>query len=71
MSPIIKNVNSVLMPAIFIAWVTCGVVLICQYKGILPWFDEWIELAIIIVALVPPLLLILYGVVEVIRNLRL
>lgn len=54
MSQVSKSLKSLAVPFIFILWVVCGVILICQYKGILPIFDQWIEWFMIIVTIVPP-----------------
>jgi magnesium-transporting ATPase (P-type) len=69
MSQLMKTINSIATPAIFIAWVVCGVVLICQYKGMLPWLDYWPEMVIVLITAIPPALLILYTIVEAAKKI--
>jgi len=33
----------------------------------LPWFDQWAEAAIMLVAFIPPLLLAMYAVAEILK----
>lgn len=68
MSSILKSINAFLTPFLFIVWVVCGVVLICQYKGMLPWLEGWPQTLIWLVVLVPPVLLALYSLLELLRK---
>jgi hypothetical protein len=62
-----RRLDSIAFPAILIIWVTCGVVLICQYKGMIPWFDQPIESLIILIAAIPPVLLAMYVAGQIIK----
>jgi hypothetical protein len=64
-----RRLDNIVFPAVLITWVTCGVVLICQYKGMIPWLDQWPESVIIAVTAIPPLLLAMYVVGEVLKML--
>jgi hypothetical protein len=55
-----RRLDSIAFPAALIIWVICGVVLICQYKGMLPWLEEWPEAVVVLVVAIPPLLLAMY-----------
>ncbi|WP_048198585.1 hypothetical protein [Methanocella arvoryzae] len=68
MSSIVRNVQAFLTPFLFIVWVVCGVVLICQYKGMLPWLEGWSQTLIVLIVIVPPVLLIIYAVIEVLKK---
>ncbi len=68
MSSLAKNLNAFLTPFVFIVWVVCGVVLICQYKGMLPWLEGWPQTLILLITFVPPVLLLLYAVAELLRK---
>lgn len=68
MSSLLKNINAFLTPFIFILWVVCGVVLICQYKGMLPWLEGWPQTLIVLIVFVPPVLLALYVIAELLRK---
>jgi hypothetical protein len=68
MSSLSKSLNAFLTPFVFIAWVICGVVLICQYKGMLPWLEGWPQTLILLITFVPPVLLLLYAIVELLRK---
>ena len=62
-----RTLESIAYPAVLVAWVVCGVVLVCQYKGMVPWLDQWPEGLILLVTFVPPLLLAVYVAGEVIK----
>ena len=64
-----RRLDSIGFPIVLIIWVICGVVLICQWKGMLPWFDQWVEAAIMLVTFIPPLLLAMYAVAEILKVL--
>ena len=68
MSSLLKSINAFLTPFIFIVWVVCGVVLICQYKGMLPWLEGWPQTLIVLIVFVPPVLLTLYAVAELLKK---
>jgi hypothetical protein len=55
-----RRLDSIAFPAVLITWVVCGVVLICQYKNMLPWLEEWPEAVVMLVVAIPPLLLAMY-----------
>jgi hypothetical protein len=55
-----RRLDSIAFPAILVTWVVCGVVLICQYKGMLPWLEQWPEAVIVFIVAVPVLLLAMY-----------
>ena len=67
-APILKTLNAYATPFVFIIWVVCGIVLILQYKGMLPWFEGWQEQLILIVTFVPPILLSLYAIVQIVKK---
>lgn len=62
-----RRLDSIAFPAVLITWVICGVVLICQYKGMIPWFDQVIEYPIMLITAIPPLLLAMYVVGQVLK----
>jgi hypothetical protein len=62
-----RRLDSLAFPAILTVWVICGVVLICQYKGMLPWLEQWPEAAIVLITFIPPLLLAMYAVSEILK----
>lgn len=62
-----RRLENVLFPTILIVWVTCTVVLICQYKGMVPWLGQAPEAVIVLVTAIPPLLLAMYIVSELFR----
>jgi len=68
MASFLKTLNAYATPFIFIIWVVCGIVLILQYKGMLPWFEGWQEQLILIVTFVPPMLLSLYAAVQIMKK---
>ncbi|WP_424357712.1 hypothetical protein [Methanocella sp. MCL-LM] len=68
MSSLLKSLNAFLTPFLFIAWVVCGVVLICQYKEMLPWLEGWPQTLILLITFVPPILLAIYAVVEIVKK---
>jgi hypothetical protein len=55
-----RRLDSIAFPAVLVTWVVCGVVLICQYKGMLPWLEQWPEAVIVFIVAVPVLLLAMY-----------
>jgi hypothetical protein len=55
-----RRLDSIVFPALLVTWVVCGVVLICQYKGMLPWLEQWPEAVIVLIVAVPVLLLAMY-----------
>lgn len=57
-----RRLDSIGFPAILVTWVVCGVVLICQYKGMLPWLEQSPEAVILLIVAIPPLLLAMYVV---------
>lgn len=68
MSSILKTIYAYLTPFLFIIWVVCGVVLICQYKEMLPWLEGWPQQLILLITFVPPILLVLYAIAELVRK---
>jgi hypothetical protein len=62
-----RRLDSIGFPALLIIWITCGVVLICQYKGMIPWLDQWLEVPILLITAIPPLLLAMYVVAELLK----
>lgn len=62
-----RRLDSIAFPAILVVWVACGVVLICQHKGMIPWFDPWIESLIMLVTAIPILMLAMYVVGQVLK----
>ncbi len=64
-----RRLESIGFPAILIIWVTCGVVLVCQYKGMIPWFDQGVESVIVLVTAIPVLLLAMYVIAQVLKML--
>ena len=62
-----RRLDSLFFPAVLIIWVTCGVVLICQYKGMIPWLEQWPEALIVLITLAPPALLGTYVVVQLVK----
>ncbi|HMK48395.1 MAG TPA: hypothetical protein VK436_17365 [Methanocella sp.] len=68
MASFLKTFNAYATPFIFIIWVVCGIVLVLQYKGMLPWFEGWQEQLILIVTFVPPILLSLYAVAQIVKK---
>ncbi len=65
-----RRLDSLFFPAALIIWVTCGVVLICQYKGMIPWLEQWPEALIVLITLIPPALLGAYIVAQLIRMVQ-
>jgi hypothetical protein len=55
-----RRLDSIAFPAILVTWVVSGVVLICQYKGMLPWLEQWPEAVIVFIVAIPVLLLAMY-----------
>ena len=55
-----RTLDSLAFPTILVIWVVCGVVIICQYKGMIPWFENWVEGAIVLITAIPPILLAMY-----------
>jgi hypothetical protein len=55
-----RRLDSLAFPAVLVTWVLCGVVLICQYKGMLPWLEQSPEAVIVLIVAIPPLLLAMY-----------
>jgi hypothetical protein len=64
-----RRLDSIGFPVVLVTWVICGVVLICQWKGMLPWFDQLPEALVMLVAFIPPLLLAMYAVAEILKIL--
>ncbi len=62
-----RKFQSLMYPAALVIWVICGVVLICQYKGMIPWFGEWPEAIVVLVTVIPPLWLVMYVLAQVIK----
>ncbi len=62
-----RRLDSIAFPAILVTWVICGVVLICQYKGMLPWFGQWIDYPIMAIVAIPPILLGMYVVGQILK----
>lgn len=68
MSSLLKSLNAFLTPFAFIVWVVCGVVLICQYKEMLPWLEGWPQTLILLITFVPPVLLAIYAVIQLAKK---
>ena len=62
MGPWRRKLDSLAFPALLVTWVVSGIVLICQYKGMLPWLEQWPEAVIVLIVAVPVLLLAMYVV---------
>ncbi len=62
-----RRLDSIGFPAVLIAWVTCGVILICQWKGMIPWFDQTIEAIVVLITAIPPLLLAMYIISQILK----
>jgi hypothetical protein len=64
-----RRLDSLVFPAVLIIWVTCGTVLICQYKGMIPWFEQLPEAIMVLITAIPPLLLVVYVIVQIVKIL--
>ncbi len=62
-----RRLDSIGFPVVLVIWVVCGVVLICQWKGMIPWFDQTAEALIMLITFIPPLLLAMYVVAEILK----
>jgi hypothetical protein len=62
-----RLLDSIGFPALLVIWVVSGVVLICQWKGMLPWFDRWAEALFVLIVFIPPVLLGMYVVSEILK----
>ncbi len=62
-----RRLDSIGFPILLVTWVICGVLLICQWKGMLPWFDQYVEALIVLITFIPPLLLAMYVVAEILK----
>jgi hypothetical protein len=62
-----RRLDSIGFPVLLVTWVVCGVVLICQYKGMVPWLDQWPEAVVVVIVAIPPLLLAMYVVGELLK----
>jgi hypothetical protein len=62
-----RRLDSIAFPVLLVIWVVSGVVLICQYKGMLPWLEQWPEAVIVLIVAVPVLLLAMYVIGQLFR----